>query len=46
MKSKVQYEYLTLSAVGGGGIKRPPWGKTAILTPKSNDIELQKFDFS
>ena len=36
---------LTLSAVGGG-IKRPPWGKTAILTPKSNDIELKKFDFS
>ena len=37
--------FLTLSAIGGG-VKRPPWGKTAISTPKSNDIELKKFDFS
>ena len=35
---KINYVFsLTLSA---------PWGKTAISTPKSNDIELKKFDFS
>ena len=30
----------------GGGRLTPPQGKTAITTPKSNDTELKKFDFS
>ena len=38
---------LTLSAIGGGTFNPPPpLGKTAITTPKSNDTDLKKFDFS
>ena len=46
-KFKLFQNLLTLSAVGGGAFNAPHKEITiSITTPKSNDTDLKKFDFS